>query len=67
MRHGMYRLTLVQKKRKYGRDGPEENEKQPDENETLKDATTLYVGNLFVNERPRVGKGLTHLQVVLYH
>ncbi|KAJ9614391.1 nuclear cap binding complex subunit [Cladophialophora chaetospira] len=34
------------KKRKYGRDQSEEKEKQPDENDQLKDATTLYVGNL---------------------
>ena len=42
-------LTRVQKKRKYGRDQPEEEEKKPDEDDLLKDATTLYVGNLLVS------------------
>ena len=40
----------MQKKRKYGRDQPDENEKQPDDSGMLKDATTLYVGNLFVSQ-----------------
>ncbi len=41
----------LQKKRKYGRDQAEEREamdKQAEEDEALKDATTLYVGNLWV-------------------
>jgi hypothetical protein len=39
----------MQKKRKYGRDQQEEREdaeKKAAEDELLKDATTLYVGNL---------------------
>jgi len=41
---------VLQKKRKYGRDQPEDREdeakKAAAEDELLKDATTLYVGNL---------------------
>ena len=37
------------KKRKYSRDDEDEQERTPEESEdNLKDATTLYVGNLFV-------------------
>ncbi|EXJ54494.1 hypothetical protein A1O7_09834 [Cladophialophora yegresii CBS 114405] len=39
-------LTRKQKRGKYGRDQHEENEKQQEEVDLLKDATTIYVGNL---------------------
>lgn len=45
-------LQGVQKKRKYGRDQGDDRDgadKQPDEDELLRDATTLYVGNLCVH------------------
>lgn len=40
-------LTPLQKKRRYGRDH-EEDDKKADEVDPLKNATTLYVGNLYV-------------------
>ena len=40
------------KRRRYN-DGPDsERPRSPDPNEKLKDATTLYVGNLWVQLRP---------------
>lgn len=43
-------MTVEQnKKRKFDRDGYDDREKTPEEQEDpLKDATTLYVGNLWV-------------------
>lgn len=43
-------LTLPQnKKRKYGQEGPDERDKDASkkEDDALKDATSLYVGNLY--------------------
>jgi nuclear cap-binding protein subunit 2 len=40
-------MVLQNKKRKYGRDRDEDRERTPEpEEDPLKDATTLYVGNL---------------------
>jgi len=43
--------VLLQKKRKYGRDQPDDRDgasNKVEEDDSLKDATTLYVGNLYV-------------------
>ena len=60
-------LTHLQKKHKYGRPQQEESDKQPDENDQLKDATTLYVGNLLVSLRLSLSCSLTPLQFILHH
>ena len=63
---GFFDLLSLQKKRgRYGRD--EDNEKQPDENDALKDATTLYVGNLLVHWGEHLYKTLMRLQIILHH
>jgi nuclear cap-binding protein subunit 2 len=49
MEPAKYALTMNQiqyKKRRYNRDEDEDREKSPDLQDKLKDATTLYVGNL---------------------
>lgn len=67
-------FDLQNKKRKYerDRDDREEREKTPEEPEEdpLKDATTLYVGNLcvvLVDPAPIEPKLILYAQIFLYH